>query len=247
MQTNRKGIFPPNSALSAVATALVSIGGFMAASTFAQEGSLMKRTQKAADRDSKKVERGAKPPAPPMIASSWIAIEPVPPRKFEPEDLITIIVRHEVKHSADGKSKQEREFSVDATLDDFIRFSNKKILQAAVSERDPTVKAQFETKMDTKQGMDRQDKIVTRITAKVLDVKPNGTLAIEASDRVKTDDEEYAITLTAICRSEDVTANNTVLSTECYRFNLEKKSSGVVGDGMRRGWMARFLDRIKPF
>ena len=61
--------------------------------------------------------------------------------------------------------------------------------------------------------VDRARQVPPFCTAEVLDVKPNGTLVLQARKRIKTDDEEQVFVLSGTCRAEDITADNTILKT----------------------------------
>jgi flagellar L-ring protein FlgH len=81
----------------------------------------------------------------------------------------------------------------------------------------------------------------------VLDVKPNGTLVLQARKRIKTDEEEQAFILTGVCRAEDITADNSILSTQLYDLELSKSHQGTVRNATRKGWGGKLLDAISPF
>ena len=86
-----------------------------------------------------------------------------------------------------------------------------------------------------------------RITAEVVDVKPNGTLILQATEDIKTDEEEQKVTLLGTCRVEDITEDNTVLSNQLYNMSLNKQHKGAVKDTTTRGIFTRLLDWINPF
>ena len=84
-------------------------------------------------------------------------------------------------------------------------------------------------------------------TREVVDVKPNGTLVIQARKTIKADDEEQQFVLTGTCRVEDVVADNTVLSTQMYDLRVEKNTKGAVRGATKRSWLGEILDAISPF
>ena len=95
--------------------------------------------------------------------------------------------------------------------------------------------------------VDRSDRILTRLTAEVLDVKPNGTMVLQARGRTKHDEEEQEFVLSGICRADDITADNTVLSSQLFDLSLEKRTRGDVRSATKRGWGGKLLDAISPF
>ncbi len=81
----------------------------------------------------------------------------------------------------------------------------------------------------------------------MLDVKPNGTLVLEGRKQITTDDEYQRFLVTGICRAEDVSADNTVLSTQIADFNLRKTHKGNVRNATKKGFIPKLLDVINPF
>ena len=80
-----------------------------------------------------------------------------------------------------------------------------------------------------------------------MDVKPNGTLIVQARKRIKTDEEEQQFILTGVCRVEDITADNAILSTQLFDLELQKNHKGAVRDATKRGILPKLLDWINPF
>ena len=93
--------------------------------------------------------------------------------------------------------------------------------------------------------VDRTDSFTARVTARVLDVKPNGTLVLEGRKQITTDDEYQRFLVTGICRAEDISADNTVLSTQLADFNLRKTHKGNVRNATKKS-SAEIIDVINP-
>jgi len=181
-------------------------------------------------------------------AMSLIAIPSVPPRKFKVNDLISIIVRQQKKYEADGKLDTKKEWDITGKLKDWFRFYPHRHLGTdQLSSGDPGFDFEYENELKSKAKNNRKDAFTTRIQARIIDVKPNGNLVLEASSRVKNDEEQFTITLTGICRSEDVTPENSILSTQLAELVLIETNSGAVRDSTRRGWIPRTLDWLRPF
>jgi flagellar L-ring protein FlgH len=81
----------------------------------------------------------------------------------------------------------------------------------------------------------------------VVDVKPNGTMVLQARKRIKTDEEEQSFVLTGICRVDDVAADNSILSTQLFDLELQKNHKGDVRNATRRGILGKLLDAIGSF
>jgi len=181
--------------------------------------------------------------------SSMIAVRTAPPRKFKPHDLITIIVRQHKLYEADGKFDREKKWQLNAKLSKWFRFHDdlKHLGTDQLSNGQPGVKFDLNDKYETDGQAEREDRFNTRLQAEVIDVKPNGNLVLEARIAQQHDEERFEITLTGMCRSEDVTATNSILSTQIAYLDLTEKNRGFVRDANTRGWIPRFLDLTNPF
>jgi len=181
-------------------------------------------------------------------AMSLIAIPSVPARKFKINDLIGIIVRQQKKYEADGKLDTKKEWDITGKLKDWFRFYPRNRLGTdRLSNGDPGFDFEYENELKSKAKSNRKDKFTTRIQARIIDVKPNGNLVLEASMEEEHDEEQFTITLTGVCRSEDVTPDNSILSTQLAELALVERNSGAVRDSTRRGWIPRTLDWLRPF
>jgi len=180
--------------------------------------------------------------------ASPIAVPLGEPRKFRPNDLITIIVRQQKDYQAKGKLDSKKEWDLTGKLTDWFRFyPNHHLGQDTLSNGEPGFAFQYENELKSRTKNNRSDRFTTRIQARVVDVKPNGNLVLEARSSEQHDEEEWTITLTGVCRSEDVTADNSILSTQVAELTIVETNHGAVRDGTRRGWIPKILDWLRPF
>lgn len=180
--------------------------------------------------------------------TSMIAVPPVPQRKFKINDLVNIIVRQQKKYEADAKLDTKKQWDINGKLSEWFRFyPGNNLGSDQLSNGDPSFKFGFNNKYKTDGENEREDTFTTRIQATVIDVKPNGNLVLEATLEEQHDEEHFTITLTGVCRSEDVTASNSVLSTQIANLVLVEKNKGAVRDSATRGWIPKILDFAKPF
>jgi flagellar L-ring protein precursor FlgH len=179
---------------------------------------------------------------------SLFAVPDPAAKTIKKHDLITIVVHEEGQNSSTGDSSLSKEADFDAKMADFVQLN---LAQMQLKGYSPSVAPELnlQATRDFKgdAAIDRADIVTDRITAEVVDVKPNNTLVLQARKRVKTDDEEQEILLSGICRVEDVTADNTILSNQCFDLSIEKKNSGTVRETTKRGFFPKLLDLIDPF
>jgi flagellar L-ring protein FlgH len=183
----------------------------------------------------------------PLSAVSFFAVPEPEPRTVQKHDLVTIIVREQSEFSSEGSAEHRRQANLDARIEEMIRLN---LAQVTVEpgDIDPlAIRANGARQFRGEGSIDRSDSLIARIQAEVVDVKPNGTLVLQARKRIRTDDEIQTLILTGICRAEDITADNTLLSTQLFDLDLEKHHKGGVRNSTRRGALGRLLDFINPF
>jgi flagellar L-ring protein precursor FlgH len=184
---------------------------------------------------------------PTLETHSLIAVRVNPPKTFMVHDLITVIVRQQSRYESDGSLDNKRRFEIESTLDAFIKFVDGGIGAATFRRGNPNIKYKYYDKVKNEVDKEREDLFTTRITAEIIDVKPNGTLVLQARSKQRFENETVEMTLTGVCRSVDVTPDNTVLSTQLADLNVMVKNGGAVRDGSKRGWLQRILDFVRPF
>lgn len=187
--------------------------------------------------------------APALNEVSLFAVEPPQPRQFEPEDLVTIIVSERSKLDRKQKGESKKDYSNDAALTNFLDLISalELISEQTTAARLPKVgiDSQSDFKGDAKYM--REDNLTDRLTAKVLEVKPNGTLVLEARRQWTTDEEDQVAVLSGICRAEDVTDQNTVQSNQLFDLKLVVENNGDLDDSTKKGLIPRIWETIFNF
>jgi flagellar L-ring protein precursor FlgH len=102
-------------------------------------------------------------------------------------------------------------------------------------------------KFEGKGATQRQSAVKSRITARVVEVLPNGDLRIEANKLVKINKEDERLSLSGIVRQRDVSADNAVPSTAVGDLKLALNGKGVASADNQPGWLFRLIDKVSPF
>ncbi|MBC7783058.1 MAG: flagellar basal body L-ring protein FlgH [Burkholderiales bacterium] len=191
------------------------------------------------------------PSDPRLIRPADVNVFAVPtpkPKTLQKHDLLTIIVREESQFTSEGATDSKKEAGFDAKLEQVPKFNLANFaFQNAIGTVTPQLKMTGTRDYSGEATVDRKDSLSARVEAEVVDVKPNGTLVIQARKRIVTDDEEQLFILTGICRVQDITPDNSVLSTQLFDLDVRKTHSGAVRDGTKRGWIPRAIDWLNPF
>lgn len=184
-----------------------------------------------------------------IYATSLYAIQPPDPREYNENDLITIEVAQvsniKREQSLDTEKKYENEAAM-ATLDTIRKFLELRAPLSAINPQTSNI-AESQSKFEGDGEYERKENITARITARVLEVKPNGTLLLEARTTIQTDTEKQTILLAGLCRSEDVTARNTVSSSQLFDLSLNIQHEGQIKKASEKGLIPRALEAIFNF
>lgn len=189
-------------------------------------------------------------PAPsPVQRMSLVAITPPVPRVYQKHDLIEVIINETSIESFEQTLDTEKTYDIMAALVEFPSIRN--LLEAQLKNGDSNDLARLNITSDSKfegEGeSERENRVQSRLTATVLDVKPNGTLVLEARESIQSDEEISTMVLSGICRQEDVTRNNTIESSQLADFNLKIEHSGQVKKAAEKGIIPRVLETIFNF
>lgn len=185
----------------------------------------------------------------PLQQVSLHAIEPPEPRTFQEQDLVTIIVSERSSFEREQTLETEKDYNVSGAVEQFIDLLA--LLETQVIEdelnRAPRIDLNFSNEFEGEGEYGREDTLTTRITARVLEVKPNGTLLLEARTSLTTDEETQTIVLSGVARTEDVTDTNTVQSNQMFDLNLNVQHEGRVREGAKKGLIPRVIEGIFNF
>jgi flagellar L-ring protein precursor FlgH len=183
-----------------------------------------------------------------IAAISVFAVPRPQPKLIKAHDLITIIIREESEVSSQGSSDLKRSADLGAQVDQFVKLNVANLaIENAITGPAPSIKLNGSRNFKGEATVDRTDSVIARITAEVVDVKPNGTLVIQARKKIKTDEEEQTLLASGICRVEDITPDNTVLSTQLFDLEFTKINKGQVRNSTKTGGLNKLLDFLNPF
>lgn len=243
--TPRVGGNPARLGRTRSAAACSAMAAFIALASVASAQSLFTRDYKMPVDES-----GSADPDAPLREMSLLYIEAPKPKTFKQHDQVTIIIDENSSQSAKQTLDTKKDYSLAAALNEFPSLAallDGQLVQGGttggIAQVDVTDKQNFKGEGT----YNRTDKFTAKITATVLDVKPNGILVLEARKTIQKDDETTTITLTGRCRSEDITTSNTVLSSQLAELAIVSHNDGEVKDAGSKGWIPRILEAIFNF
>jgi flagellar L-ring protein precursor FlgH len=184
-----------------------------------------------------------------LSKSSWTYEPPLEiKQEIKLHDLVTVVVSQQSVVISEGEMDRKKKAHGDLVLSDWILLKGLfHVVPDPQSNGDPHISGKLDNKMRSEANLETRDSIKFRIACHVVDIRPNGNLVLEGRHTVCNNCEVWDCSLTGEIRPEDVLPNNTVLSENVADLRIQKRESGHVRDGYRRGWLLRILDEWQPF
>ncbi len=93
----------------------------------------------------------------------------------------------------------------------------------------------------------RKNNVTASLAARVIRVLPGGILQLEGVRQTRVNEETQYMVITGTIRARDVSASNTIMSTQMADANIQYYGKGVLADKQKPGWFTRFMDNLWPF
>jgi len=167
-------------------------------------------------------------------------------------DLVTIKIVESSAASKKAETASSRESSVDLGIDSFfgnsLNYNLANIIgQGSSGLLNPQVKATAKNDFAGAGNTTREGSLVATITARVVDVLPNGNFIIESRKDITVNREKQVLLLRGVIRPDDIAGDNTILSSYVANAEMIYTGDGVVNDKQGQGWLVQLLDWVWPF
>jgi len=159
---------------------------------------------------------------------------------LEVGDILTVIVSEGQIVQDDGKLETTKSSDLDSALEVFdIKTNTFNTL--------PALKYSSERTVDGQSKYSQKGKFETRLSAVVLDVKPNGSLLIEGRRTIHLDGDVKEMRVRGLVRPVDVRADNSVSSDRIADADVLYDTDGSRSRVVEKNWFEDLLDLIWPF
>ncbi len=112
---------------------------------------------------------------------------------------------------------------------------------------DPSVKGSAKSDFKGQGDTNREGSLVATLTARIVEVMPNGNLILAGRKELTINDEKQLLVLTGMVRPDDISSENVVLSSSLADAKVYYVGDGVIQDKQKPGWAVRAFDKIWPF
>ncbi len=91
-------------------------------------------------------------------------------------------------------------------------------------------------------GADQSNSLQGNITVTVAEILPNGNLVVRGEKWMTLNRGDEFIRISGIVRPEDISPDNTVLSTRLANAQISYSGTGALADSGSMGWLSRFFN-----
>jgi flagellar L-ring protein precursor FlgH len=169
-------------------------------------------------------------------------------------DIVTINIVENSRASKNANTNTGRQSSIQANTNALLGYedpTNLPLVGGAFNSLNyrPNVgvDANFASSFSGSGTTNRNENMTARISARIIQVLPNGNLVLRGSQEILVNNERQYITVQGVVRPHDITAENTVLSTYIADARIDYTGQGDLSRKQREGWLSRFFDTVWPF
>jgi flagellar L-ring protein precursor FlgH len=162
-------------------------------------------------------------------------------------DIVTISIVESSSASNMASTDTDRTTSMSVGLTNFFNLEEHFPSTKPFFNPFSPVKSDYESTFEGEGATARSGALEAYISARIIQVLPNGNFIIEGNREVRVNNENQVITLTGVVRPRDITSDNVIQSTYIADARISYSGSGIVNDQQRPGWLMRILDKVWPF
>ena len=161
-------------------------------------------------------------------------------------DLLTILVIERASASREAKTKTSRTSDRNGKLGAFVGLptrglgSTGNILPEGIS-------LSSASNFDGLGSTEQSDALDATVSVVVTEVLANGTLVIEGQRQITVNGEQQTLIIKGMVREQDVSANNTVMSTSLANAEISYQGKGMISRQQKPGLLSRLIDWVWIF
>lgn len=161
-------------------------------------------------------------------------------------DILTIVIAESAIAQSSQSKRSERESSLDDAVQRFIFSAAASSLGTHRGEL-PATKNSGKSTYSGGGAVNNTQTLSARAAVLVTDVLPNGNFVIEGVRIVTFAGETQYVVLRGLVRPDDISRDNTILSTNIAEARVEFHAEGMLTDAQKRGWLSKVYEKLRPF
>jgi flagellar L-ring protein precursor FlgH len=157
-------------------------------------------------------------------------------------DILTIVVAESAVAQSTQNKSSNRESSLEDAISRFVYAGLATAKKGQLPGTSGTGKASYSGGGD----VSNSQSLSARAAVLVTDVLPNGNLVVEGARVVTFSGETQYVVLRGIVRADDISRENSVVSTNIADARVEFHAEGSLTDAQKRGWLAKVYEKLRP-
>jgi flagellar L-ring protein precursor FlgH len=101
-----------------------------------------------------------------------------------------------------------------------------------------------ETMFNGSGGTTRSTELSATVTARVMEVLPNGDLVVQGVREVNVNGDRNLVVLNGVIRPNDVMPGNVIPSSRVGQLQISSLSQGLIHDSLSPGYLIRLLNKV---
>ena len=169
-------------------------------------------------------------------------------------DIVTINIVENSRASKAANTSTRRSNSINANTEALMGYENPTnvpliggVFSSLNYQPNVGVRADYNSSFSGSGSTNRTENMNARISARIIQVLPNGNLVLRGTQEILVNNERQYITVQGVVRPHDISADNTVLSTYIADARIDYTGQGDLSRKQREGWLSRFFDTVWPF
>lgn len=162
-------------------------------------------------------------------------------------DILTILITEVASASKEASTATNRSSAVSAGIPNFLGMETNITGIKNWMDLANLINANASSKFDGSGSTTRKENLNATISAKVVEVLPNGNFQVEGRRNVKVNNEDQVILVEGTVRPRDISADNVINSSFIADARITYAGKGIISDRQSPGWLMNIVDKIWPF
>lgn len=162
-------------------------------------------------------------------------------------DIVTIVISEQTSANRSSETSTDKDVSNTGQITDWL-YPHTSTPGFLIHKGDlPKWDYEMAKEFTGKGAIKESDTFTAKITARVIDVLPNGNLLIEGSRELSVANDKKKIIISGIVRQSDITDENTVDSNLIADAKIYYEGKGPLADNQKRGFFTWLRDVMSMF
>lgn len=162
-------------------------------------------------------------------------------------DIITIMILDSFSASTSASTSTDKESEKQLQFEGFEDILGMTYVFGQPIDMNPGFGLDAQNEFDGSGSSRRSSTVTGTITGQITEIISNGNLRIEAMQTTVINGEKSSVILVGTVRPQDISAQNTVLSTQVANAEIRYSGKGPLSNVQKRGIITEFIEFIWPF